>query len=218
MEPTTAVICTRNRTESLADALRSVLAEAAGARRLARRHGWPAVIRGLWLKRAFRGRYVLAMGGSPLPKVLDRGGTLRSGGCALWNGTRLEVGRGAELSIGRGTYLNRNTLVVCHERVTIGRNCRISWDVVIMDSDEHVHPGIARLSSPVTIEDGAWIGCRAIILKGVTVGEGAIVGAGSIVTHDVPPHTVAVGQPARVIRHLHPASAAVALNHLVTGA
>ena len=54
--------------------------------------------------------------------------------------------------------------------------------------------------APVIIKDNAWIGMSAIILKGVTVGEGAIVAAGSVVTKDVPPHTIVAGVPARVIK------------------
>ena len=57
---------------------------------------------------------------------------------------------------------------------------------------------------PVTIGDYAWIGLNCIILTGVTIGEGAIIGAGSVVTRDVPPHCLAAGSPARVLRHLAP--------------
>ena len=52
----------------------------------------------------------------------------------------------------------------------------------------------------VTIEDGVWIGCNVTILKGVTIGRGAVVGAGSLVTKDVPPYAIAVGNPAKVIK------------------
>ncbi|MBI5303617.1 MAG: hypothetical protein HY868_15890 [Chloroflexi bacterium] len=55
-------------------------------------------------------------------------------------------------------------------------------------------------STPVRIERGAWIGARAIILKGVTIGEGAVVGAGAVVTHSVPPRSLAVGNPAQIVR------------------
>ncbi|MBK8021791.1 MAG: hypothetical protein IPK19_10285 [Chloroflexi bacterium] len=54
--------------------------------------------------------------------------------------------------------------------------------------------------APIRICDKAWIGFNAVILKGVTIGEGAIVGAGSVVTKDVPAWTVVAGNPARIIR------------------
>lgn len=58
------------------------------------------------------------------------------------------------------------------------------------------------LSQPVRIARGAWLGARVTLLPGVTIGENAVVGAGSVVTHDVPPRTVAIGVPARVIRSI----------------
>ena len=167
-----------------------------------RRRGLLPILGGLLLKRQIRGSYVLWVGGFPKPAIINRGGVIRSGGIALWSGTRLEVAPGAELSIGKGTYLNRNTTVVCHDHVTIGRGCAISWDVVITDSDEHDWPGLPRADAPVVIEDNVWIGCRAIILKGVTIGTGAVVAAGAIVTRDVPPRALVAGQPARVVRRL----------------
>ena len=65
------------------------------------------------------------------------------------------------------------------------------------------HPSAIDLDEkPVCIEDDAWIGAGSIILRGVTIGKAAIVGAGSVVTQDVPPYTVVVGNPARVVRQL----------------
>ena len=54
---------------------------------------------------------------------------------------------------------------------------------------------------PITLEGDNWIGARAILLKGITVGTGAVVAAGAVVTQDVPPYTIVDGIPARVIRH-----------------
>jgi acetyltransferase-like isoleucine patch superfamily enzyme len=54
----------------------------------------------------------------------------------------------------------------------------------------------------ITIEDGAWIGAGAAVLDGVRIGSGAVIGANAVVTHDVPPHSVAVGSPARVVKDL----------------
>ena len=54
---------------------------------------------------------------------------------------------------------------------------------------------------PITLEGDSWIGARAILLKGITVGPGAVVAAGAVVTQDVPPYTIVAGIPARVIKH-----------------
>ena len=56
-----------------------------------------------------------------------------------------------------------------------------------MDTDQHEVPGVGLITRPVTIEDDVWIGARAMILKGVHVGQGAIIGAGAIVTRESPP-------------------------------
>lgn len=74
--------------------------------------------------------------------------------------------------------------------------------VVIRDSDMHtVNSGEVKRSA-VEIGQGAWLGTRAIVLKGVTIGAEAVVGAGSLVTNDVPPRTLVAGNPAGVIREL----------------
>jgi acetyltransferase-like isoleucine patch superfamily enzyme len=172
----------------------------------ARRYGFRGLLGGLTLRHHFQQKQLIIWAdGRPRPTIKNAG-RLETSVCTLFPGVRIEVGKGARLSIGKGTYLNRNTVVVCRERVAIGEMCQVSWDVVIMDTDEHEVPGGGPSTAPVTIGDRAWIGCRTIILKGVTIGEGAIVGAGAIVTKDVPPYTVAVGQPARVVRHLDAAS------------
>jgi acetyltransferase-like isoleucine patch superfamily enzyme len=69
------------------------------------------------------------------------------------------------------------------------------------DRFETDHDGMAR---PVRIGDNVWIGFDAVILPGVTIGQGSIVGARSVVAEDVPPFTVAAGNPARVIKQLEP--------------
>jgi acetyltransferase-like isoleucine patch superfamily enzyme len=160
------------------------------------------LLRGLWIRRGFtRSGIVACRGGRPWPRIENKG-RLTAENIGLWNGVRIEVGRNGHLSIGTGTYLNRNATVVCDEHVSIGRNCAISWDVVILDTDQHEREGLGPSTAPVVIEDDVWIGCRTIVLKGVTIGRGAVVGAGSIVTRDVPAGTLVVGQPARVVRSL----------------
>lgn len=165
------------------------------------RYSVASVARGILLRRHFTSAGLIVQAGSgPRPRIENKG-ILESPMCTLWSGVRLEVARGARLTIGKGTYLNRDTVVVCHEAVSIGAGCKIAYDVVIMDTDEHRIPGGGPMTAPVVIGDGVWLGARVIVLKGVTIGSGAIVGAGSIVTKDIPPRAIAVGQPARVVRY-----------------
>ena len=136
----------------------------------------------------------------PFPSV-DNRGRIEVENCAFFPGVRLECWPGATLRIGNGTYLNRNTEVVAGQQVTIGRDCKIARDVIIMDTDQHPLPGGAGLiAQPVTIEDRVWIGARTIVLKGVTIGHDAVIGAGSVVTRSVPAGAVAVGVPAKIVR------------------
>src|SRR5205814_260457 len=99
----------------------------------------------------------------------------------------------------RGTFINRATSIVAFERVTIGSECAIADEVRIADGDYH-RIDDRPLRAPVAIGDRVWIGLRAIVLKGVTIGDGAVVAASAVVTRDVPPATLVAGVPARVVR------------------
>ena len=107
--------------------------------------------------------------------------------------------RGAVIEIGEGTFVNHRTELVAHDSVRLGRDCLLAWDVLVLDSDSHSVDGGPR-SAPVTIGDRVWIGCRATVLKGVTIGDGAVVAACSVVTSDVPAGALVGGNPARVVR------------------
>ncbi len=166
------------------------------------REGVPlsAFVRGVLVRRHFPGAgLILALPGGPMPKVQNLGGTIEVESCSLESGVRIEVYERAKLSIGKGTYLNRNVHIVAGESIEIGRDVKIGWDVVIMDTDLHGHSGQLAQTRPVVIEDNVWIGCRALILKGVRIGHGAIIAAGAIVTKDVPPLAVVASPRAAVV-------------------
>ena len=123
--------------------------------------------------------------------------------------------------IGGGTYIS-------HSSIEIGNNVTIAWGGTIYDHDSHSLNYLDRRkdiddelndirngrnfiknkdwsnvnSKPIKICDDAWIGMNAIILKGVTIGEGAVVAAGSVVTKDVPAWTVVAGNPAIVVKNI----------------
>jgi len=162
--------------------------------------GIGAHVFGLWLKRRFqKAGIVVVPHGWPLPSVRNNG-SIEVENCAFFPGVRLECWEGATIRIGNGTYLNRNVEIVAAKAVTIGRDCKIARDVIIMDTDQHALTTGELLAEPVVIEDRVWIGARAIVLKGVTVGHDAVIGAGSVVTRDVPARAVVAGVPARLLR------------------
>jgi acetyltransferase-like isoleucine patch superfamily enzyme len=170
------------------------------AKRRLQTDGLGGLFMGMLLRPRFQraGRLVF-VGGWPLPSVDNRGGRIELGNCGLFSGTRFECWAEATIRVGDGTYLNRGVEIVAARSVTIGRDCKIARDVIIMDTDQHEIPGIGLRVSPIEIGDRVWIGARAIVLKGVHIGDDSVVAAGAVVTRDVPPHTIVAGVPAQVI-------------------
>jgi acetyltransferase-like isoleucine patch superfamily enzyme len=116
----------------------------------------------------------------------------------------LAAKQGGTLKVGDRTFINYGVDIAATKHVHIGSDCLIGTHVIILDNDFHELTDRTRRPEgrPVFIGDGTWIGNRAIILPGITIGKGAIIGAGSVVTSDIPARTVAVGNPARVIKQL----------------
>jgi len=84
--------------------------------------------------------------------------------------------------------------------VTIGNNVVVSRDVFFCTASHDVtSPTMDLVVKPITIGDNVWIAAKATILPGVTIGEGAVVGACAVVAKDVPPWSIAVGNPVRVV-------------------
>jgi maltose O-acetyltransferase len=118
--------------------------------------------------------------------------------------TELVAYTGGELTIGPRTFVNYGCSFVVSKRITIGADCLFGPHITVTDNDFHELHDRSRQPEPqpVTIGDHAWIAMRAIILPGVTIGDGAVIGAGSVVTKDVPPNGVVAGNPARLLRIL----------------
>ncbi len=116
----------------------------------------------------------------------------------------LTAHEGARIEVGDHTYFNYGTSITAYDRVSIGRHCHFGHYVLVLDNSEHATQlHTARpLSKSVVIEDHVWIASRVIILPGVSIGHHTTIGAGSVVTKDIPPGSVAVGNPARVVRSL----------------
>lgn len=107
---------------------------------------------------------------------------------------------GGQITIGDNTVINRFTYLDGRVPLYIGNNVNISHYTLIQTlTHDAQNPDFICLEKPVAIMDHAWIGARAIIMPGVTVGEGAVVAAGSVVTRDVEPYAIVGGMPARPI-------------------
>lgn len=106
----------------------------------------------------------------------------------------------ANVTIGDNCVINRETYIDGRTGVVIGNNVNVSFQTCILSlHHDHNAPTFPTIGGVVTIRDHAWIGARAIILPGVTIGEGAVVAAGAVVRRDVGDYEVVGGVPARKI-------------------
>ncbi len=122
-----------------------------------------------------------------------------SSGCSL-------VCRGGRLIIGDGVFLGSGVNIVCRDYVQIGSDCLIAEYVVIRDQDHSLEPPPMRQvnfnTSPILIGSGVWIGAKASVLRGGEIGDGSVVGAHSLIKSPIPSNVLAVGAPAKVVKHL----------------
>jgi acetyltransferase-like isoleucine patch superfamily enzyme len=137
-------------------------------------------------------------------------------------GELLVFAHGGKISVGDWCFIGEGSRIWSGSSIHIGNRVLISHNVNIFDNLTHPidpkqrhlhfrrileigHPTDIELGDqPVVIEDDAWIGASASILRGVRIGHGAVVGAGAVVTQDIPSMTVVAGNPARIIRMLKP--------------
>lgn len=117
-----------------------------------------------------------------------------------------QVDYGTHLSIGNYTFINHNAYFMDCAEISIGQHCFIGPNCGIYTANHPLNimqrnQGLEK-ATPVKIEDNVWIGADVTILPGVTIGEGSVIGAKSLVTKDIPPHSLALGHPCKVIRKI----------------
>lgn len=144
---------------------------------------------------------------------------------------RISVWGKGRVRIGNGCSFGSHSTIDARESIEIGNHVLLSWEVSMADFEGHpidpeertlemkhsqamLWPQFAKQrkalkpyepvfkAKPIVIEDKVWIGARAMILKGVRIGYGSIVAAGAVVTRDVPPYSIAAGNPAVVVKTL----------------
>ena len=111
---------------------------------------------------------------------------------------------GNHIKVGRNFFANYNCTFLDVAAITFGDNCLLGPNVSIYTAGHPVHP-LSRNSRyeygiAVTVGNDVWLGGCTVICPGVTIGDGCVIGAGSVVTKDIPPYSIAAGNPCRVIR------------------
>lgn len=176
--------------------------------------------RDLWLKRTLAHEQAADFGNIRMKDFdfdFDRHGQARSDYLATILGkcspkTFIEppfyVDYGCNVLVGDSFYANFNlvlldcSLITFGDRVLIGPNC--TFTTATHPTDPQLRADCVESAHPIKVGSDVWFGSNVVVLPGVEIGDGAVVGAGSVVTKSVPPNTVAVGSPARVIKHLKP--------------
>ena len=136
---------------------------------------------------------------------LETGGSITMGrGGQLAHGVVIAP-FGGSVTMGKNVYVGHHTVIYGHGGVTIGDDTMIADHVSIVPSSHTIAPGRPIREQPqttkgITIGRDVWIGAGAVILDGVSIGDGCVIGAGAVVNESLPPNSIAVGVPAKVVR------------------
>lgn len=113
---------------------------------------------------------------------------------------------GSYVAIGARTFVNYGCVLLDVAPIRIGADCQLATAVQLLTATHPVDPEPRRAgweyAEPIAIGDNVWLGGGVIVCPGVTIGDDTVVGAGAVVTKDLPPRVVAVGNPARVMREI----------------
>ena len=127
-------------------------------------------------------------------------------GCQIGLGSLLDCW-GGSIEVDENTFIGPYTVIYGHGGVTIGRDTLIAMHSRIIAANHTVPNQSTLIRSqpnkllPVTIGSDVWLGAGVTVLGGVTVGDGCVVAAGAVVTKDLPPYSIAMGVPAKVVKY-----------------
>ena len=141
--------------------------------------------------------------------ALDQGRLRIGEGTLLEPGCWITMAPEAEIEIGAGCFLNRNTMVAAQGRVTIGDHVMFANGCFVGDAEHRYDDPELPVTwqgftskGPVAIGDNVWFGVNCVVTSGVSVGERCVVGANSVVTADLPARHVCAGAPAKPLREI----------------
>lgn len=136
----------------------------------------------------------------PGTKIINSANVHIGRDCLLKEAVYLRAGHEGQITIGDRAALNAFCRIFGHGTVTIGEDTQLGPGALITTTDHNYDNALEVRFKPVVIGKAVWIGANVTILPDVTIGDQAVIGAGAVVTKDIPPRSVAVGIPARVIK------------------
>ncbi len=162
----------------------------------------------LWLQVLFMGTDVQgglsARAVGKLPIINNKGRMTLGAGVVLRSqaiSVVLASDENAHLKLGNRVFVNSGTIIRATKDITIGNDCRIGEMCAIYDTNFHALSDKDPVKvAPVTLGKNVWLGRGVMVLPGVTIGDHSVIGAGSLVRSDIPPKSVAIGNPAVVVR------------------
>ena len=128
----------------------------------------------------------------------NEGTVVFNGRASIGSGARISVNKEAILTFGKNFCITGGSSIICSKAISFGENCLLSWDILIMDTDFHSiidsNNIIVNKPKSITIGDHVWIGCRSLILKGVSICNDVVIAAGCRITKDIiAPHVIVGG-------------------------
>jgi acetyltransferase-like isoleucine patch superfamily enzyme len=142
-------------------------------------------------------------------EALDEGRLVVGEGTLLEPGCWLTLSPQARIEVGRGCFLNKNTMLAALDRIEIGDHVMFANNCFVGDADHRYDDPDKPVTwqgfssqGPVRIGSNCWFGVGCVVTSGVEIGERCVIGANSVVVDDLPPGVIAAGVPARVIREI----------------
>ncbi|MGH2992598.1 MAG: acyltransferase [Solirubrobacterales bacterium] len=142
-------------------------------------------------------------------EALDEGRLVVGEGTLLEPGCWLTLSPQARIEVGRGCFLNKNTMLAALDRIEIGDHVMFANNCFVSDADHRYDDPDKPVTwqgfssqGPVRIGSNCWFGVGCVVTSGVEIGERCVIGANSVVVDDLPPGVIAAGVPARVLREI----------------
>lgn len=131
--------------------------------------------------------------------ILENNGTIVIDGKAqIGAGSKISVLKGGVLELGDNFSITGGSQIICGKQIKFGRDCLLSWDILVMDTDFHKITDMAgnklyNSPAPIIFGNHVWVGCRATILKGIDIADNTIIASGATVTRDIKEKNVIYG-------------------------